>query len=384
MMEPPHSLSADEGEFAKQDSLPTYDNVSMTNTKGQFKPDSEPYGYLSAPAQRPLRPLSPDATSLLSADEYEQLSLSRRSSRTTQQLESRPVSLRGWRGRLTASWIRNKALALMLLAQMFGTSMNVLTRILEQEGNSGKGMHPFQVLFVRMLITVVLSMLYMYHMRTPHFPFGAPQVRWLLIARGLSGFFGVTGMYWSLLYLPLSDATVITFLAPGLIGWVGSKLLKEPFTRTAMIATLVSFVGVVFVAKPTSLFHAFGGPSNTPPAAGDIAFSEDGSTDTATDVPDSYDSVKPEQRLFAVGIALVGVAGTVVALTTIKWIGKRAHPLISVNYFAVWCTLVSFVMQIVLPDVGFVAPASWKEWGLLISLGLCGWIMVRAHQRSLS
>ena len=33
----------------------------------------------------------------------------------------------------------------MLLAQVFGVMMNVTTRLLEIEGNKGKGLHPFQV-----------------------------------------------------------------------------------------------------------------------------------------------------------------------------------------------------------------------------------------------
>jgi hypothetical protein len=70
-----------------------------------------------------------------------------------------PKGLTGW---CKAFWKRNKGLALVLLAQVFGTLMNVTTRyglkeaikvertdhgnrILELEGNNGKGMHPFQV-----------------------------------------------------------------------------------------------------------------------------------------------------------------------------------------------------------------------------------------------
>lgn len=52
-----------------------------------------------------------------------------------------------------------------------------------------------KILFARMSITVVLAMAYMWWTKTPHFPFGAPEVRWLLVARGMGGFFGVFGMY---------------------------------------------------------------------------------------------------------------------------------------------------------------------------------------------
>lgn len=177
-------------------------------------------------------------------------------------------------------------------------------------------------------------------------------------------------MYYSLLYLPLSDATVITFLAPGLACWACSYLIKEPFTRVERYGTLVSLVGVTLIARPSTLFQAFG---NAPPASGTVDSAPGGNDADAG----NYENVTPTERLYGVGAALMGVCGTVCAITTIRWIGKRAHPLISVNYFATWCTLVSLVMQFALPSVGFLLPADLKEWGYLIFLGICGFVMVR-------
>jgi hypothetical protein len=60
---------------------------------------------------------------------------------------------------------------------------------------TGKGFHPFHILFARMSITVACSSLYMWLKKTEHFPWGLREVRGLLVARGLAGFFGVFGMY---------------------------------------------------------------------------------------------------------------------------------------------------------------------------------------------
>ena len=186
-------------------------------------------------------------------------------------------------------------------------------------------------------------------------------------------------MYYSLQYLPLADCTVLTFLAPGLVCWVCSILIKEPFTRIEQIATVISFTGVILIARPTSFFHS---PDKSPPGEGPegLSYERDNATPVKrpSDASD-YDNVTAEQRLAAVGMAMLGVCGTVVAFTTIRWIGKRAHPLISVNYFAAWCTIVSFVMQFILPGVGFLLPADAKEWGYLIFLGVCGFIMVCSY-----
>lgn len=354
----------------------TADSVPTTpKFEAQRKPASESNTFLSAPLTGPIRPLSPDALSNLSFDEYEQIQPSRRPSQIPELLTTKSSS--DWRSRLLAFWVHNKGLFYMLFAQFFGTLMNVTTRLLEIEGNKGKGLHPFQILFARMFITCVLASGYMWYKQTPHFPFGLNEVRWLLVARGFGGFFGVFGMYYSLLYLPLADATVITFLAPGLACWACSMLINEPFTHIEKIGTFVSLLGVVFIARPTTLFAALGGGGDD--AAGGTSGLA-GPGDSTTTAPDSdasnYDDVTPTQRLGAVGIALLGVAGSVCAFTTIRWIGKRAHPLISVNYFAAWCTLVSLVMQFALPDVGFLLPADLKEWSYLLFLGTCGFVMV--------
>lgn len=49
-----------------------------------------------------------------------------------------PTRSRTLRSRLKLFWITNKGLALVLISQLFGTLMNVTTRMLEMEGNDGK------------------------------------------------------------------------------------------------------------------------------------------------------------------------------------------------------------------------------------------------------
>ncbi|TKX22173.1 hypothetical protein C1H76_5606 [Elsinoe australis] len=314
----------------------------------------------------PSRPSSPGTLSNISVEDWQRSQFPKHASFRN------PAT---WKAKINTFWVKNLGLFYMILAQFFGTAMNVTTRFLEIEGNKGKGLHPFQVLFARMSITVILSMAYMWYSKTPHFPFGAKEVRWLLVARGLGGFFGVFGMYYSLLYLPIADATVITYLAPGLSCWACSILIKEPFTRIEKLGTFVSLFGVIFIARPASLFSSSSSESHQTPAGSASDIVTPTNATAAMSSASDYDSVTPEQRISAVGLALVGVLGAVAAFTTIRWIGKRAHPLISVNYFAVWCTIVSTVAQLAIPGIGFLFPADLKEWGLLLFLGTCGFIM---------
>ena len=49
-------------------------------------------------------------------------------------------------------------------------------------------------------------------------------------------FFGIFGVYSSLQYLSLSDATVLTFLVPIFTGFSGALFLKEPLSLKELLA----------------------------------------------------------------------------------------------------------------------------------------------------
>jgi drug/metabolite transporter (DMT)-like permease len=120
---------------------------------------------------------------------------------------------------------------------------------------------------------------------------------------GFVGFFGLFGSYFALQYLSLSDATVLAFLTPTVTAILGAVFLKEPYTAKEAISGLISFGGAILVAQPSFLF-------------GSLAEEED-----------------PEERLLAVGVALIGVVAASGAYVTIRKIGKKAHALHSVTYF---------------------------------------------------
>lgn len=271
---------------------------------------------------------------------------------------------------------------LVAFSQFFGALMNLAARILEFDGSAdpsgtGTGMHPFQILFARMSITTICSCVYMYFTKVPHFPLGAKDVRWLLVIRGVTGFFGIFPLWMSLMYLPLAEATVISFLAPGVAGWICHLLIGTPFTRREMIASGVALLGVVLIARPTSLFQA--GESTVTP---EITTTTGNVTTTAPTHRHSVEDATAAERLTGIAIGLVGVLGAAGAFSAIRCIGTRAHPLISVNYFSVWCTIVSStalflapILNIGQPDIRFGLPTSAYQWALLLSLGVCGFVM---------
>ncbi|GKZ70706.1 hypothetical protein AnigIFM60653_009658 [Aspergillus niger] len=252
-------------------------------------------------------------------------------------------------------WLQGKGMILVMFSQFFGASMNVMTQFLEIKGRDGKGFHPFQILFARMSITVLASYLYMWYARVPH-PFGTRDTFTLLMLRAGGGFFGVYGLYYSVQYLPLSEATVVTFLAPILSCYACSLLIpNEFFTRKQQLAGLVSLAGVVLIARPFPFMRS-GGDSE--PEQGD----KPGATD-------SY------HHVLAIVVALFGVLGASCAYTTIRMIGQRCHPLVSVTYFSTFTTVVATLAMLVVPSIPLELPGTVLEWTLLLGLGVSGFLL---------
>ncbi|KAJ5951375.1 Drug/metabolite transporter [Penicillium vulpinum] len=262
-------------------------------------------------------------------------------------------------------WLRNKGMGLVLLAQAFAASMNVMTQVLEIHSS----MHPFQILFARMSITAVASYLYMYFASTPS-PLGTRPVRGLLLLRALFGFTGVYGLYYSVQYLPLSEATVITFLSPIISCYACSLLIPgETFSKKQLLAGLISLGGVVLIARPFSTRDPHTAIA-TPTAAAAWALGLSVSDDEKP--PSDADSY---HHVMATIVALVGVLGASGAYTSIRMIGRRAHPLVSVTYFSSVTTVISLVAMMVVPSVPFRIPGTVVEWTLLIGLGVCGFLL---------
>jgi drug/metabolite transporter (DMT)-like permease len=166
---------------------------------------------------------------------------------------------------------------------------------------------------------------------------------------------------------------VLTFLAPSVASYGCYLFLREPFPRSAQYASLISLIGVVLIARPTSFFSSHGSNISLP------------SNSTITAEGEAYDSSFPiptsAQRLSAVAVAMIGVLGAAGAFTSIRWIGNQAHPLISVNYFSILCTIVSFlVLSLSKPlhfsdTLTFILPNGPRQWFLILFLGSCGFIM---------
>ncbi|AQZ13659.1 hypothetical protein BZL39_F02890 [Zygosaccharomyces parabailii] len=255
---------------------------------------------------------------------------------------------------------RNTGLFYLLAAQLFNSLMTVSTKALEttpQEdpvtGLPRKPIRPLQVLLARMFITYVGALIYMLIKRRdiPNAPFGPPELRFWLLLRGVMGFCGVFGMYFSLMYLTLSDAVLITFLIPTVTVIAASIILKEHFTKAEAFGTLASFLGVVLIVRPKFIFGEESEPINS-----------------------GAESENPRKRLLATVVGLVGVMGVSGVYIVLKHIGHRAHAIISVAYYSLTVTIISVIGIAVIPAMQFSWPQGSRQWLLLISLGFFGFV----------
>jgi hypothetical protein len=119
-----------------------YDEVAIeTQTETPIKAGAKPEASVNvifggrAPSPAP---------SLLSIDDSNNIRLGRNPDYLPVRNISRHASLspaprpKTWGGRAAQSWTKNKGLAYVLFSQLFGTLMNVTTRMLEIDGNNGK------------------------------------------------------------------------------------------------------------------------------------------------------------------------------------------------------------------------------------------------------
>ncbi|KAF8495944.1 drug/metabolite transporter superfamily [Russula emetica] len=216
---------------------------------------------------------------------------------------------------------KNAGLLLVASSQFFFSASNVCVKWLNSLDESER-VPILELIWVRMAGTYVCCVAYMYWRKIPNPLLGPKGVRPLLLFRGYTGFTALSGMYFSLQYLSLSDAVALKFLTPILTGFSGAIFLRESFSIKEVIAGLCSFCGVILIARPQALF---GGPQGIP----------------------SEEVVTSGQRMISVTAALIGVLGGTGSYTLLRAIGKRAHALHVLSFFASQCVLISTTGMIV-------------------------------------
>lgn len=131
------------------------------------------------------------------------------------------------------------------LAQAFS---DVLVKLI------GPGFSPFQYMFLRQLLTLLVLLPFM--LRVPRSAWGLGAWKWHLL-RGHLCLLGGGGMMLALTQLPLATANAIFYVSPLLTLPLAAWLLKEKINSRVWLLGGMGLLGVVFVLKPGD-FHLAG------------------------------------------------------------------------------------------------------------------------------
>lgn len=109
----------------------------------------------------------------------------------------------------------------------------------------------FESVFTRCIIILIFSVVWLKKVGHPLFP--PKHARNLLLLRSLTGFISLLTFIYSVKYLPLSYAICLNFATP-IVASIGSKIiLQEKLALSDIGGLSLSYLGVLFVFKPTVL-----------------------------------------------------------------------------------------------------------------------------------
>ncbi|KAH8778841.1 hypothetical protein F5883DRAFT_543048 [Diaporthe sp. PMI_573] len=269
-------------------------------------------------------------------------------------------------------WETNRSCMLVVTSSLFSSAMALFTKLLELGDD---GMDAFQILFIRMGVTTLWCTSLLCWKGKPESLIGPKEVRGLLLLRGISGFFGIVGIWSAIKFLSLADASVVTFLTPSIVGFHSAIFLRQPYTRKEQLASLVALAGVVFIARPSFLFGKLSPSSPSSPAPG-VA---DGGHTAAQYSAEGTENAA--HRLTGILFALLSAFGGAGAFIAIRAIGDRCQVLTTTNFFAACCTLISAAALTIAPLVGydqphirFGLPHDDRQWFLVSMITVCGFL----------
>ncbi len=205
----------------------------------------------------------------------------------------------------------------MALAAFFFSVMSLFVKL------AGSRVPTQEMLLVRSGMTLLFTWVALW--RAGVSPWG--QNRRLLLFRGVTGFAALSCFFFSIVHLPLAEATVIQFTYPVFTALLASLFLGEALDRRVMTGIGGSLAGVALIARPAFLFR--GWPSEVSP--------------------------------WVAAVALVGALLTAGAYVSVRRLGRSEHPLVAIFYFP----LVSLPAAAVTAIPNWIWP-SWQEWLYLL------------------
>lgn len=195
--------------------------------------------------------------------------------------------------------------------------------------------HAVQAVFYRSFLQLVLTIpMLIYHGINPLPPRENPRVASLLFGRGAAGSTALCFQFYAFQHMPLSDATVIVFSSPIFTGVLAYCFLGETWSKVDVASTVLCFLGVLLIARPTDFLAA---------------------------------SFESRQHLLCAVVALVGAVLTSFSIIFLKNL-RTAHYLVPSFYLALVGTLgTGFVCLC----TGVLHEVVCGHQALIVVIGLC-------------
>ncbi|PIE41431.1 MAG: EamA family transporter [Gammaproteobacteria bacterium] len=192
---------------------------------------------------------------------------------------------------------------------------------------NARGIPVLEIVAARAFISLVLSYLDVKRKRISIWG----QRKDLLIARGIFGSLALVCVYYAVTVLPLAEATILQYLHPMFTAVLALIFLKERLHMATIICILLSFIGLLFIARPDFLF-------------------------AATSEPFPF---------IAICAAIAGAFGSAVAYVIIRKLSQTDDPSVIIFYFP----LIALPFSLILLGSDFVWPKGW-EWFALLMVGV--------------
>jgi drug/metabolite transporter (DMT)-like permease len=128
----------------------------------------------------------------------------------------------------------------MLIGALISATNGALTKILADD------MPALEIVFFRNIIGIVLILYALKHTR----PTLSGGKFYLLIQRGMLGFFAMTLFFYTVTTIPLGEAITLNKTSPLFVSVLAYYLLGEKLNLRTVFALFTGFMGIVFILKP--------------------------------------------------------------------------------------------------------------------------------------
>lgn len=192
---------------------------------------------------------------------------------------------------------------------------------------AGRRLGSMEIVFARSVITLGLSWWSLWRLRIN--PLGTNRP--LLFVRGVLGSTALLFYFYSIVHLPLGEATLIQYTNPVFATLLAAIILKESLRAPEILCLVASLLGVLFIAHPPPLFGVAAPPPNW----------------------------------WYITSAVIGAACSGAAYTLVRKMRGTEHPIVIVGYLP----LLSVPMSLPFAIRSWIQPNA-VEWLLLIGVGV--------------